>query len=273
MVFRVVETVAGPVKGLIGPWGHVRPEGGVPGPAIGFLQECVRFFAASLDEVDNGFFDEPRLISYLQEAVAPGGSYAERPGRWVADASWPSPTMSEERYVLGAHRLLADGEADEDALPLRLCSLQTTGMYGGLWCGDGSAADFALDQRPDDGASLCWDTEPLTERLEVLGRGWLRLKVSVDRPQALIAVLVCDVAPDGASTLVAQGVLNLSRREGRDRTTPMPVNQPVSIEVPLQSAGYAIPAGHRVRVAVSNTYWPWVWPAPEASGQNRTGPT
>ena len=87
MVLRIVEHVSGPVRGLIGPWGHTSPESGAPGPAIGFLQECVRFFAASLDGADNGFFDEPRLISYMQEPVAPAGSYAERPGRWVADPS------------------------------------------------------------------------------------------------------------------------------------------------------------------------------------------
>ncbi len=80
MVFRVLEHVRSPVRGLIGPWGHTSPEDGAPGPAIGFLQECVRFFAASLDGAENGFFDEPRLISYMQEPVAPAGSYAQAAG-------------------------------------------------------------------------------------------------------------------------------------------------------------------------------------------------
>jgi hypothetical protein len=26
---------------------------------------------------------------------------------------------------------------------------------------------------------------------------------------------------------------------------------------------YSLPAGHRLRVAVSPTYWPWAWPSPE----------
>ena len=46
------------------------------------------------------------------------------------------------------------------------------------------------------------------------------LLVSVDRPQALVAVRVCDVALDGRSTLVARGLLNLSRRDGHDRAGP-----------------------------------------------------
>ena len=101
MVLRLVEHVRAPVRGLIGPWGHTCPEAGRPGPAIGFLQECRRFFAASLDDEDNGFFDEPRLITYMQEAVPPAGSYPERPGRWVADPSWPSPAIEPLTRMVG----------------------------------------------------------------------------------------------------------------------------------------------------------------------------
>jgi putative CocE/NonD family hydrolase len=260
MVFRIVEHVRSPVRGLIGPWGHNSPEHGAPRPAIGFLQECTRFFAAALDQEDNGFFDEPQLISYMQEAVAPAGAYAERPGRWVADPSWPSPAVEAWTHTLGV-------EALEDNMTgtRSLQSLQATGVEGGVWGGDGGAADFPLDQRPDDGASLCWDSAPLAERVELLGQGEATLELSVDRPWALVAVRVCDVAPDGASTLIARGLLNLSRREGHDRTVPMPINEPVSVRVPLQSTAYAIPPGHRIRLAVSNAYWPMVWPSPQTT--------
>jgi putative CocE/NonD family hydrolase len=261
MVLRVVEHVRSPVRGLIGPWGHNSPERGVPRPAIGFLQECVRFFAASLDGEENGFFDEPQLITYMQEPVTPAGSYAQRPGRWVADPSWPSPAVDSWTHTVSAASLQDAGEATIGTRSLR--GLQATGADSGVWCGDGGPADFALDQRPDDGASLCWESAPLAERVELLGPGEATLEVSVDRPWALVAVRVCDVAPDGTSTLIMRGLLNLSRREGRDRTVPMPVGQPVLVRVALQSTAYAIPSGHRIRLAVSNTYWPMAWPSPE----------
>jgi len=35
------------------------------------------------------------------------------------------------------------------------------------------------------------------------------------------------------------------------------------VRVPMQSTAYAVPAGHALRLAVSPTYWPWVWPSPE----------
>ncbi len=264
MVLRVVEHVQTPVRGLIGPWGHTSPESGAPRPAIGFLQECVRFFAASLDSADNGFFDEPRLISYMQEPVAPAGSYGYRLGRWVGDPSWPSPAVSPWVQFVAGDSLQAQG-TPQPATSRSLRGLQGTGVDGGVWCGDGSPADFGLDQRPDDGASLCWDSAPLTERAELLGKGEAQLELSVDRPWALVAVRVCDLAPDGSSTLIARGLLNLSRREGHDRTVAMPVGEPVVVRVPLQSTAYAIPAGHRIRLAVSNTYWPMAWPSPEPS--------
>ncbi|HWD65152.1 MAG TPA: CocE/NonD family hydrolase [Solirubrobacteraceae bacterium] len=264
MVLRIVEHVSGPVRGLIGPWGHTSPENGAPGPAIGFLQECIRFFDASLNGAENRFFDQPRLLSYMQEPVAPAGSYGCRPGRWVADPAWPSPSGSPWDLLVGGAGLHERSGEVGSPVTRGLRGRQSTGVEGGVWCGDGSPADFGLDQRPDDGSSLCWDSAPLPERVELLGCGEARLRVSVDHPQALVAVRVCDVAPDGASTLVARGLLNLSRREGHDRSIPMPVDAPVEIRVPLQSTAYALPAGHRVRLAVSNTYWPWAWPSPGA---------
>jgi uncharacterized protein len=263
MVLRVLEHVSAPARGLIGPWGHTSPEAGAPEPAIGFLQECVRFFAAALDGADNGFLAGPKLISYLQEPVTPAGSYHVRAGRWVADAAWPSPAISDHVLTLGETQL-QDAAVGDGELRRSIRGLLAAGVDGGVWCGDGSPADFGLDQRPDDGASLCWDSAPLPDRLELLGRCEARLRVSVDTPQAAVIARVCDVAPDGRSTLVARGVLNLSRREGHDRTVPMPISEPVDIRVAMQSIGYAVPAGHRIRLAVTNAYWPMVWPGPEA---------
>jgi uncharacterized protein len=37
----------------------------------------------------------------------------------------------------------------------------------------------------------------------------------------------------------------------------------VRIRVPLNDIAYAWKRGHRLRVAISTTYWPMIWPAPE----------
>ena len=157
------------------------------------------------------------------------------------------------------------GDPAEPTTTRSLRGLQATGIDGGVWCGDGSPADFALDQRPDDGASLCWDSAPLTERVELLGNGEAALELSVDRPWALVAVRVCDVAPDGASTLIARGLLNLSRREGHrpHRADAAERAGACSCSAPVDGVCDPGRAPHPARG--SNTYWPMAWPSPEPS--------
>ena len=43
-ILRFLAGFSGPSKGLIGPWAHTYPYEGQPGPAIGFLQEAVRWW-------------------------------------------------------------------------------------------------------------------------------------------------------------------------------------------------------------------------------------
>ena len=43
-VFRLLAALDVPRKGLVGPWSHKYPHLGQPGPAVGFLQELVRWW-------------------------------------------------------------------------------------------------------------------------------------------------------------------------------------------------------------------------------------
>ena len=82
---RLIEGLPGPRKGLIGPWSHAFPQDGEPGPAIGFLQECLRWFDQHLKGIETGIMDEPRLRVWMQDHVAPATHHAQRPGRWVSE--------------------------------------------------------------------------------------------------------------------------------------------------------------------------------------------
>src|SRR4029450_68229 len=90
----------------------------------------------------------------------------------------------------------------------------TTGQDAGAWCADGGAGDWPVDQRGEDGRSLTFTSPPLAERIELLGFPEVTLALAGDRPQALVAVRLCDVAPDGTSLLVTRGLLNLTHRDG-----------------------------------------------------------
>ncbi len=258
-VFRVLAGFAGPRKGLIGPWSHNYPHQGVPGPAIGFLQDALRWWDHWLKGEDTGIMDEPMLRVWMQDSVEPRTFYQERPGRWVAEAAWPSPGSRRARWRSATAR----SAATQRSATLQIRGAQEAGLTAGTWCASGVPGDSPPDQRDEDGLSLCFDAEPLAEPLELLGNPEAVLTVASDRPLALIACRLCDVAPDGSSLLVTRGLLNLTHRESHESPEPLEPGRRYEARVRLGAIAHAFPAGHRIRLAVSPTYFPWAWPSPE----------
>jgi len=258
---RLLEGLAGPRKGLIGPWAHIFPHNGVPGPSIGYLQEAVRWWDHWLKGIDTGIMDEPILRVWMQDSVAPEPIHLERPGRWVAEPAWPSPRIASRVLHLGGAPALVTSPGAP--VTLAISSPQTTGMAGGDWCGFGSEGEAPLDQRGDDGRSLCFDSAPLDEALEILGAPEATLTLHADRPVAMAALRLNDVAPDGTSSRVTFGLLNLVHRNGDDRPAPLSPGEPFTATIRLNHIAHRFPRGHSIRLALSTCYWPIAWPAPE----------
>ncbi|MDX1517641.1 MAG: CocE/NonD family hydrolase, partial [Woeseiaceae bacterium] len=210
---RLVASLRSPCKGLIGPWAHTFPHLGIPGPAIGFLQEALRWWDRWLKGIDNGIEREPALRVWLQETVQPQPQYATMPGRWVAEPAWPSPAIETRLYYLTASGCESEPGETEARI---VASPQTCGIRGGEWCGFGSDGEMPRDQRPDDGLSQTWDTRRLHDRMEILGAPVVHLAIECDQPVANLVVRLCDVAPDGTSLRVSYGVLNLAHRNGHE---------------------------------------------------------
>jgi uncharacterized protein len=264
-IFRFLEGYPGPCKGLVGPWAHNYPESGVPGPAIGFLQEAVRWWDCHLKGLDNGIMDEPKLRLYMADAVLPDPGRRFWPGRWLAADSWPASSVAAIVLPLGRNGLLGEGA---DPRPggvdeLRIRGAEAPAVDAGTWGGHGGPVDNPPDQRPEDGQSLCFETEALEEPVEICGFPVAHLEVASDRPLALVAVRLCDVWPDGTSHLITRGLLNLTHRESDESPEQLAPGERYLVEVTLNSIAYSMPPGHRLRLAVSPTYWPWAWPSPE----------
>jgi len=260
-VLELLENAGCPAFGVIGPWAHGYPHATAPGPMIGFLSECERFFGRYLRDDDNGYESTPRLRAYLQRFDPPTTSQQSRSGAWISIAEWPPRDQRCDTLALG-DRTLGVTPAEHPAGELRIGSAQANGLTAGSWCPYGPES-LPLDQRPDDDQSLCFDSEPLAGEVEILGYPRLRLRVSADRARALIVARLCDVSPAGESLLVTRGILNLRHREGHDRLLELPPGEPVELELRLDAAGHRFAIGHRIRLALSSTYWPWVWPSPE----------
>jgi predicted acyl esterase len=146
-----------------------------------------------------------------------------------------------------------------------ICSPQTTGSRAGYQNSYGLGPDLSDDQRIDDAFSLCFDTEPLTERLELLGAAELELDICCDQPQALLAVRLCDVAPDGSSLRLDYGLLNLSHRDSHATPEALVPGHWYHVRIPFGGLAYALAPGHCLRLALSTAYWPIAWPSPASA--------
>lgn len=369
---RLVETLPGPVTGIVGPWAHRYPHNGVPGPPVDFVDLVAGWLGGRLGgggsgenrNGEKGAVAERRYRVWMPERRPPGDFLARWPGRWVAEEGWPSPRIDRRRWRLVGERLApftVDGEhnpstrggrldgdlrpqdradreplttdalAAGDAVPAAARatggsapvapradltgaaaargaddpgaepthgasarpelladrsgtlpasaaepfgaapatprvhrSPQSVGSAAGSWCPFGYPGDLPRDQNEDDSRSLVWESDPLPERLELLGAPEVELRLSVDRPAALLAVRLVDVAPDGSASRITYGLLNLAHRDGHERPRPRPPGEPLAVRLALRHAAWAVPAGHRLRLAVSTAYWPIAWPSPEA---------
>jgi len=194
-VFRLLANLDVPRRGLVGPWSHKYPHIGVPGPAIGFLQECVRWWDHWLKGKETGVMDDPMLRVWMQDSVLPSASYDTRPGRWVAEPVWPSENVTRRRFGLAQGRILQEGEQGRTD-PLAIQSPLSLGLFAGKWCSYAAGPDLAHDQREEDGGALVFDSAPLSEPLEILGMVCVELELSADRPLAMVALSLSGAGRD-----------------------------------------------------------------------------
>jgi uncharacterized protein len=265
---RLLEGLSVPRLGLIGPWAHVYPQDGRPGPPIGFLQEALRWWDHWLKGEDRGIMQEPMLRAFIEE-WSPPGDRNEVQGRFVGEADWPSPRIERRMLQLNAERL--DAEAGQGG-KVAVRSPCWTGLAVGEWMGTGVAGESPADQRHDDGFSLVFDSDPITERLEVLGAPQIEIELSSDKPVAQLCARLCDVAPDGSSRRVSYGVLNLTHRKSHAKPSALSPGAAYAIRLKLNDCGHSFAPGHVIRLALSSAYWPLVWPTPEAATLTLTLP-
>jgi hypothetical protein len=259
-VFRLLENLPKESKGLIGPWAHEYPEVATPEPAIGFLQECLRWWDQWLKGEDTGIMDEPKLISWIQDSEFPAVTYDSRPGKWVGDSSWPSKNVTEKSFWLSEGKLINQVKDGEEFI---IPSVQEHGLYAGVFCPFGQPGDLPADQRLENGKSVVFTSEPLEEGIDLLGHPVFHAELSSDQKHAILVVRLCDKAPSGESTLVSWGVLNLTHRNSHEHPEPLQPGETYKVAVKLDALGQNIPKGHRLEVAVSPTYWPQTWPSPK----------
>ena len=252
---RMLEQMSVPTRAIIGQWTHAV---GKPGPPFNVKPEMLRWWDHWLKDNDTGLMGEPPLVMFVNQSYKPSLEIETIPGSWRSTVWPPDGINPMELYPQPrgelAHERRLDQEWELDYKP-------TVGMTNRYRCPHNSA-ELPIDQRADDAYSLTFDTDPLEECLEILGFPQAILHVSATAKQANWIVRLCDVAPDGTSTLVSKGILNGAHRDSHIDPEPLTPGEVYKLAFNLKVISWVFPHGHRVRVAIANADFPNLWPTP-----------
>lgn len=273
-VFRMAQHCDVPVKALIGPWNHTWPHQAVPGPPAEWRGHAVRWWEHWLKGNDTGMLDEPMADVYVQTWRPPDPELTELPGYWRTETALPPERTEQQVLYCGPGRALAASPGPDQTVQLRY--VPSAGVEAGHWWGE-----LTSDQRGADAYSLVFDSEPLAADTEILGFCRVEIYGRADASPLHWFARVSDVAPDGTTTLVAGGGRSERPDPLRDPAAPVPgpggvgsEAEPDWLPLPLHACSWVFPAGHRIRLAISNAMWPMIWPTPHpATATLRLGAT
>jgi putative CocE/NonD family hydrolase len=261
--FRVLERLQAPARLLFGPWSHMATDSSLPGPRMDLVPEMVRWWDRWLRGHDNGVDRAPPITLFARHTTHPAPDLDDHPGTWRDEPAWPPDRAVDLSLPLGtgatATALLptATPSGAVDRLEVR----PDVGSAAWISCAGHLPFGQPDDQRGDDAWSLGYEWG-LERELEILGYPRLVVRVGASAPVAFLSAKLCDVFPDGTSTLVARGFLNLSQR--RSRTHPEPLRPGVvePVELELDATSWVFPAGHRLRLSLAGSDWPNIVPPP-----------
>jgi len=256
---RILANVKSPRKALCGPWGHNPPQMVSPGPGLDWPFEEVRWWKHWLAGEPTAIMAEPMFRVYMPYRTASEMYPKETPGRWAAEASWPS------KNIRGATWYLNEGRLDKTAGPTRSVTYvadKVVGTQKSEWL-PFPPGGLPGEQTPDDQKSLVFDSEPLKGDLEILGHPLARIRVAANKPVAKLALRLCEVTPEGQSWIVTYGLLNLTHRNGHEHPQALTPGQFYDVTVEMSLIAHRFKTGNRIRLSVSESLWPLVWPSPE----------
>jgi len=257
---RMLAELKCPRKGLVGPWGHQYMHQAVPGPKMGYMDEALRWWDYWLKDIDTGIMDEPRFRAWVQDSVRPSACHQERPGHWVTESDWPSDAVTARLLYLNDDGLSSIA-GQEAVIPVH--SPQTIGQCTPfLGSNGGGGPEDPVDQRLDDALSCCFDGDVLTEDLMIVGAPEVSLTISANAANAFVCVRLNEVRSDGTSLQVTYGLLNLTHRNSHEYPEDLIPGKKYNVRVTLNDIGHTFAAGSSIRVAISNAFWPLVWPSP-----------
>jgi putative CocE/NonD family hydrolase len=247
---------------LIGPWAHApwtRLTGGRDfGEAAGGV----------VDEAQLAWFDH-----WLRAAPPPPGPpvrvFVMGVNRWRDESAWPPPGTETVEWYLhstrGAQSLSGDGSLtrrpprDEDPDVYVTMPHRPVPSAGGRASSDpsvvpmGPAAQEVVEIRND---VLVYTTAPFQHEVAIIGTVWLTLFAATDGIDCDWTAKLVDVAPDGATVGLCDGILRARSRASLSQPRPVEPDTVVEYRLRVGSTANVFRAGHRLRLQVSSSNFP-----------------
>jgi putative CocE/NonD family hydrolase len=188
------------------------------------------------------------------------------PRQFTYDPAHPVPTVGGIYCAVG--ELPSEGPGMEPAWSrflhpvLRLRDVMTPGPADQREAEQffGSEAPYRrLSERPD---VLVFETEPLTEAIEVTGAIEVHLWISSSAVDTDFTAKLIDVHPanedypDGFDMLLTDSIIRCRYREGFDREVLMTPGEIYPVTIRLSATSNLFDVGHRIRVDISSSNWP-----------------
>lgn len=253
---------ASPRRLVIGPWAHTGDLG------FDVFEEHARWYDTWLrGRKPEG--EEPPI--YYYRMGAPMGD------RWRTTGDWPPSGTVMTPFHLRAGRAqtcrsvnderleLPPPAIDEPATRYRIDHSTTTGTAT-RWANTCGAPFEYPDLRPNDEKALTYTTAPLESILEITGHPVLHLWIRATAPDADVFAYLEEVAADGRSSYITEGVLRASHRTSHsspidnaglpyhrsyeDDIKPLP-DTPEELVLDLLPTCRVVPAGRRIRLTIA----------------------
>lgn len=254
---------------IAGPWSH----GGSRNPhhsyaelylgeaaALEMDQIHLRWFDYWLKGIENGVLEEPRVKLWR------GGI-----NEWVESDHWPLSEREESLYLTydGEEGGLATAPQEAPAEPRSFRYDPLDPAPTRLDFQNYSTTDIPIlmnevEERAD---VIVYTSEPLSAELEISGWTHLEFFGSSDCDDTEWHVKLTDVHPDGRSIKVCQGCLRASYRDSLVEPTPLTPGEVHCFDVELWPVHHVFQPGHRVRVSITSSDFPWF-----ARSLNQFGP-
>jgi putative CocE/NonD family hydrolase len=221
----------------IGPWYHAHP-----GLLSTGLREGLTWFDAHLKG------DRRRL----RHAARPVRLYVMGADEWREFEEFPPPARQARYYLHAAGRLSPEPPAaTSPADGYRYDPADPTPALGGALLGSRGAGpqdNRPLEARPD---VLCYTTPPLTRHVEVIGPVRLELFIGSNLPYTDFVGRLCDVAPDGRSTNICDGLFRVEPGRGEAQS-----DGSLRVKIDMWATAYRFRPGHRLRLQVASGAFP-----------------